>query len=61
MLPNIFDRFYRADRARGNEDGSYGLGLAIAKNIAENLGAELTANSVPNQKTIFTFRLKAIN
>ena len=61
MLPNIFDRFYRADRARGNEDGSYGLGLAIAKNIAENLGAELTANSVPNQKTIFTFRLKVIN
>ncbi|WP_242835428.1 ATP-binding protein [Desulfitobacterium sp. PCE1] len=55
------DCFYRADKARENENGSYGLGLAIAKSISENLGAELTASSAPNQNTTFSFRIKAIN
>ncbi len=58
MLPYIFDWFYRADQARENEDGSYGLGLSIAKGISGRLGAELTAHSVPGQSTTFTFRIK---
>jgi two-component system heavy metal sensor histidine kinase CusS len=33
-LPHVFDRFYRADPARGNESGNAGLGLAIVKSIA---------------------------
>lgn len=59
MLPYIFDRFFRADKARENEDGSYGLGLSIAKSISEQLGAELTVSSIPGQSTIFIFRIKA--
>lgn len=60
-LPYIFDRFYRADQARENEDGSYGLGLAIAKSISEQLGAQLTAVSAQKQSTTFTFLIKANN
>jgi len=55
-LPYIFDRFFRADssRASGKNKG-YGFGLALAKNIVELHGGELTANSTPNDKTVFTF------
>lgn len=60
-LPHIFDRFYRADKARENEDGSYGPGLAIAKSISEQLGGKLTAKSIPNEKTTFMFQIKMIH
>lgn len=41
----IFDRFYRADDSRNRNQGRYGLGLAIAKNITEGHGADIQASS----------------
>lgn len=42
----IFERFYRADKSRTGENNRYGLGLAIAKNIAENHSAKIYAHSL---------------
>lgn len=50
-LPHIFDRFFRGDRAR-NHDG-YGLGLSIAKQIAENHSARIKVESKIGIGTIF--------
>ena len=44
ILPMIFDRFFRVDPSRGEQDGT-GLGLAIAKRIAETHGASIVARS----------------
>ena len=56
-LPLIFNKFYRADRARSSETGGTGLGLAIAKDIAEMHGGSISAASDLNG-TVFTVRLK---
>lgn len=37
-LPHVFDRFYRSDKSRKGESGSFGLGLAITKEMVEELG-----------------------
>ena len=53
-LPHIFDRFYRCDKARGRKEGSTGLGLAIAKSIAEMTGGSITAKSILGEGSEFT-------
>jgi two-component system OmpR family sensor kinase len=56
-LPHVFERFYRADRAR--HTGGTGLGLAIGKWIAEAHGGTISAQSAPGAGSIFTVTLPA--
>ncbi len=41
QMENLFERFYRLDKARSSESGHYGLGLAIAKAAAASHGGEI--------------------
>ena len=56
-LPHIFERFYRADKARSRLDGGTGLGLAIARQLALAHGGDLTAQNGPQGGAEFTLRL----
>ena len=56
-LPNIFERFYRADRSRTTTTGGSGLGLAIVKAIITAHGGTIRAESQPGQGTSIVFTL----
>lgn len=52
-LPHIFERFYRADPARGRSAGGAGLGLSIAQWIATQLGGRIWVQATGPQGTTF--------
>ncbi len=52
-LEHLFDRFYRVDEARSSEGQHYGLGLSIAKAVAEKHGGSISV-SCQDGKILFT-------
>jgi two-component system, OmpR family, sensor kinase len=54
-LPHIFERFYRADRARSRQ--GTGLGLAIAQTVMEQLGGRISVESTPGKGSTFSIWL----
>ena len=56
-LPNVFERFYRADKARTRELGGVGLGLSIGRWIAEVHAGTIEVHSSPGHGSTFQIRL----
>ncbi|KWW11382.1 MULTISPECIES: ATP-binding protein [Bacillaceae] len=59
-LPFVFERFYKADKARTRGRSGTGLGLAIAKNIINAHDGYISVNSLPDKGTTFSFILPRI-
>ena len=54
---HVFDRFYRADAARGRDSGGLGLGLTIAKAIVDAHRGTILVQSAPGKGCTFAVRL----
>ncbi|MCC6442442.1 MAG: HAMP domain-containing protein [Armatimonadetes bacterium] len=56
-LPQVWDRFYRADKSRARVSGGTGLGLAIVKRIVETHGGKVSVSSRKGEGSCFAFDL----
>lgn len=53
----LFDRFYRANAARTQKDGGYGIGLSAARAIAQMHGGKIEASYIDTNRISFTVEL----
>lgn len=56
-IPHVFDRFYRVDPSRSSSTGGAGLGLSIAREIANRHNGDITITSRPESGTLVSIRL----
>lgn len=57
---SVFERLFTMEDSRNRNIQGNGLGLTIAKNLALQLGGEISLESIPNVETTFTVKLKRI-
>lgn len=58
---SVFERLFTMEDSRNREIQGNGLGLTIARDLARQLGGEITLESVPHVKTVFTVRLARVS
>lgn len=58
-MANLFDRFFRTDKARSRDSGGTGLGLSVVKSILDAHGTEINVESSLGRGTKFWFQLTA--
>ncbi|KOV51196.1 kinase [Streptomyces sp. AS58] len=56
-LPQVFERFWRAEKSRNRRTGGSGLGLSIVRQFVEAHDGTVTAESTPGAGAVFTLRL----
>ena len=60
-LPQIFDRFYRVDKARARKTGGSGLGLSIVRSLVERNEGTIRAESTIGEGSVFTVTFPAFD
>ncbi len=61
LAKTVFDRLFTMEDSRSKKIQGNGLGLTIAQNLARQLGGDITLESEPHQKTVFTVTLRKFN
>jgi signal transduction histidine kinase len=61
QINKVFDRFWRASKARNRREGGTGLGLAISAAIAKRHGGKISVTSEPNIGTCFIVRIPLVD